>query len=135
MDLVLKKIAGKEQMAAESVFKDIQIFKGRPAGSVPRAMNYGYGRALAVSCFHCHVKDDWAKSEKKQKNIARDMSKMVAAINSDYIAKIEGLEQHPGPGGQMQPPVVNCSTCHRGSIHTSGIPGQPRGPRPGGGQR
>src|SRR5258706_11489195 len=70
MNVVLKKIAGKENVAAESVFKDIQIFKGRPAGSIPRAMNYGFGRALGASCFHCHSKDGWEKDQHK-KSIAR----------------------------------------------------------------
>ena len=133
MNVVMKSIAGKEQVPAESVFKDIQIFKGRPAGQIPRVMNYGFGRSLGVSCFHCHSKTDWAKDEKKQKRIAREMSKMAAAINSDYISKIEGLggDTPPGPGGEPRRPVVNCSTCHRGSIRTGegGGPPRPSGPR------
>ena len=159
MNEVLEKIAGKEQMAAESVFKDIQIFKGRPASSIPRAMNYGFGRSLGVSCYHCHAKGDWAKDDKKQKRIAREMFKMVMAINNDYLAKIEGLgdsrstaagpagpggQAGPGgpggaggpggPGGQDRRPVVNCGTCHRGSIHTNPDFGRMgAGPRSGGG--
>src|SRR6476661_4288700 len=82
MNEVLKNIAGKEQMAAESVFKDIKMLKGRRAGEIPRVMNYGFGRSLAVSCYHCHARNDWAKDEKKQKRIARDMIKMVAAVNT-----------------------------------------------------
>jgi hypothetical protein len=155
MKEVQKKIAGREQAPAESVFKDIQMFKGRPAGSIPTAMNYGFGRALGVSCFYCHAKNDWAKDEKKQKRIAREMGKMVAAINTDYLAKIEGLgdEGQGGPGGPGGPgggpggpgggpggpgaggfggprkPTVGCATCHRGSARpndrTGG--GPPRG--------
>ena len=133
MNEVMKKIAGREQAPAESVFKDIQIFKGRPAGDIPRIMNYGFGRSLAVSCFHCHSKTDWAKDEKKQKRIAREMSKMAAAINTDYIGKIDGLgEGRLGPDGQPMHPTVNCSTCHRGSIRTQSPMGGPGGPRPGG---
>jgi hypothetical protein len=131
MNEVMKSIAGKEQVAAESVFKDIQTFKGRPAGSIPRLMNYGFGRSLGVSCYHCHAKGDWAKDEKKQKRIARDMSRMTAAINSEYLAKIEGLrDSTQAGGGPDRGPTVNCSTCHRGSIH----PNPERGgmPRPGG---
>jgi hypothetical protein len=144
MKEVLKNIAGKEQMAAESVFKDIKLLKGRRAGEIPRVMNYGFGRSLGVSCYHCHARNDWAKDEKKQKRIARDMMRMVVAINTDYLSKIEGLgEDHPagapggpgGPGGDHRP-QVNCSTCHRGSIHTNpqmGMGGPPR--PPGGGER
>lgn len=134
MDEVMKSIAGKEQMPAESVFKDIQILKGRVAGDVPRVMNYGFGRSIGASCYHFHAKNDWAKDEKKQKRIAREMYKMVLAINTDYISKIEGLGDAP-PGAQPERgPTVNCSTCHRGSIHAGGGGGRggPGGPRPGG---
>lgn len=145
MNEVMKSIAGKEQMPAESVFKDIQSLKGRRAGDIPRVMNYGFGRSLAVSCYHCHAKNDWAKDEKKQKRIARDMMRMVAAINTDYLSKIEGLgESGPGMGGPGGPggpggmgerrPTVNCSTCHRGSIRASAELGRAGGaPRPPGG--
>ena len=133
MEVVMKSIAGKEQMAAESVFKDIQSLKGRRAGAIPRVMNYGFGRSLAVSCYHCHAKNDWAKDEKKQKRIARDMMKMVGAINADYISKIEGLGDHGGQGGGGQKPSVNCSTCHRGSIHAHPPTGGGGPPRPSGG--
>lgn len=125
MNQVMKSIAGKEGMAAESVFKDIQMFKGRRAGEIARIMNYGFGRSLAVSCFHCHAQNDWAKNEKKGKRIAREMGKMVGVINADHISKIEGLGENPD-----QKPTVNCSTCHRGSVETHGVPGQ----RPGGGR-
>jgi hypothetical protein len=138
MNVVMKSIAGKEQMPAESVFKDIQSMKGRPAGSIPRVMNYGFGRSLGVSCFHCHARNDWAKDEKKQKRIAREMLKMVLAINTDYISKIEGLGDEgqggQGQGGPERKPTVNCSTCHRGSIHPNPDMGRMGGgPRPGGG--
>ena len=131
MRVVMKQIAGKEQVAAESVFKDIQLLKGRPAGSIPQVMNHGFGRALAVSCFHCHSKDGWDKDHEKKK-IAREMMKMANGINTEYLAKIEGLGGgRTGPDGQPLKPTVNCSTCHRGSTRTQGIPGQ----RPPGGQR
>ena len=137
MNEVLKTIAGKEAMAAESVFKDIQIFKGRPAGSIPRVMNFGFGRSLGVSCFHCHARNDWAKDDKKQKRIAREMFKMVMAINDEHLARIEGLADPAqgvgSPGGPDRKPVVNCGTCHRGSIHTNPDWGRTGTPRPGGG--
>ena len=127
MKQVMKDIAGKEEMPAESVFKDIQILKGRKAGDIPRVMNYGFGRALAVSCYFCHAKNDWAKDEKKEKKIARAMSKMVSGINADYISKIDELVEK-GPDGQDRHPTVNCGTCHRGSSRMGGMGGA----RPGG---
>jgi hypothetical protein len=134
MNEVMKAIAGKEQMAAESVFKDIKSLKGRRAGDIPRVMNYGFGRSLAVSCYHCHAKNDWAKDEKKQKRIAREMMSMVGAINTDHISKIEGLgEPNAGTPGGPPKPQVNCSTCHRGSIRTQPPMGGGGPPRPSGG--
>jgi hypothetical protein len=140
MNDVMKRIAGREQMAAESVFKDIQALKGRRAGDIPRVMNYGFGRSLAVSCYHCHARDDWAADEKKQKRIARDMMRMVAAINTEHLEKIEGLGEGGRPGGPGGPggmgdrrPTVNCSTCHRGSIRANPEMGRGGPPRPPGG--
>jgi hypothetical protein len=122
MHEVLKSIVGKEKMPAESVFKDIKIFKGRPAGNIPLVMNYGFGRSIGTSCYHCHARNGWDKDEKKQKGIAREMFKMVMAINDEHLAKIEGLGepgQDPNSVGGPVRPTVNCSTCHRGSIHTN----------------
>jgi hypothetical protein len=126
----------RPEAPAESVFKDIQLFKGRAAGSLARAMNYGFGRSLGVSCFHCHEQDDWAKDGKKGKRIARDMMRMVGTINDEHLAKIEGLvEPAQAAGGQERRPTVNCSTCHRGSVRTN-PDARPvgAGPRPGGGR-
>src|SRR5678815_841638 len=50
-----KQIAGKENLPAEQVFKNIQILKGIPAGRLLRIMELGYSRSLGVNCTHCHV--------------------------------------------------------------------------------
>ena len=52
---VLRSIAGRENQPAESVFKNIKIFKGVPAGRLVNIMNMGFGRSLGVSCGFCHV--------------------------------------------------------------------------------
>jgi hypothetical protein len=108
MNEVLKRIAGRENAPAESVFRNIKLLKGVPAGRVPRIMNLGYGRSLGVRCAFCHVAGHWADDDKPQKQITRDMAAMVKAINTDFLPKIEHL--------QGKPPLVNCTTCHRGSI-------------------
>src|SRR5579863_4009181 len=48
MNAVLKQIAGRENLPAESVFKNIRISQGRTAGQLLRVMNLGFGRALGV---------------------------------------------------------------------------------------
>jgi len=103
-----KQIAGKENLPAEQVFKNIQILKGIPAGRLLRIMELGYSRSLGVNCTHCHVVDQWDKDDKPTKPIAREMSKMVQTINNDLLKPIKNLK---GPN-----PIINCTTCHRGQI-------------------
>jgi hypothetical protein len=107
MARVLRSIAGRENQPAESVFRNIKVLKGVPAGRVPRIMNLGYGRSLGVGCTHCHVPGQWASDEKPTKQIARDMVAMVEDINTRQLPKIANLKSPT--------PSVNCATCHRGS--------------------
>ena len=101
-------IVGHEKEPAEKVFKDIKILKGVPAGRLLAIMNFGYGRSLGVSCTHCHTAGEWDKSDKPQKEIAREMSRLSKAINTDLLPKIANLDS--------KKPVVNCTTCHRGEV-------------------
>jgi hypothetical protein len=100
-----REIAGREQEPAESVFNDIQLFKGRPAEQLLAIMEMGFSRSLGVDCAHCHDTKDWAADARPEKAIAREMSLMARELNR-RLAAIEGLESDP--------PVVNCTTCHRG---------------------
>src|SRR5687767_8905298 len=101
-----KSIAGKEEAPAETVFKNIQLFKGVPAARVLRIMEMGYARSLGVNCTHCHIPGAWEKDDKPTKQIAREMAGMVGAINNQHLKQIKNLKSAQ--------PVVNCTTCHRG---------------------
>jgi Photosynthetic reaction centre cytochrome C subunit len=101
-----KQIAGKEQMPAETVFKNIQFLKGVPAARLLAVMKIGYSRSLGVNCTHCHVVDQWEKDDKPTKQTARDMAQMVRTINNDLLKNIKNLKS--------EGPVINCTTCHRG---------------------
>ena len=101
-----KSIAGKEEAPAETVFKNIQLFKGMPAGRVLRIMELGYSRSLGVNCTHCHIPGAWEKDDKPTKQIAREMAAMAAAINNQHLKQIKNLKS--------ESPAVNCTTCHRG---------------------
>ena len=107
MNLVLQDIKGRENTPAESVFKDIKVLKGVPAGRLPRIMNLGWGRSLGVSCAHCHTENHWADNDKPQKQVARDMAAMVGKINNELLPAIKNLKS--------EKPIVNCTTCHRGA--------------------
>lgn len=103
-----EQIKGKENEPAEKVFKNIQSLKGVPAGRLLAIMSFGYARSLGVDCTHCHVPDKWESEDKNTKQIARDMSAMVAKINGELLKGIKNLKSAT--------PTVNCTTCHRGQI-------------------
>ena len=100
-------VKGRENAPVESVFRNLKVLGGFPASRLIPVMNLGWGRALGVSCTHCHVPGRWASDAKAPKAIARDMVRMGATI-SKALAGMEGLN-----GRQ---PIVNCTTCHRGSL-------------------
>ncbi|MEO5511147.1 MAG: photosynthetic reaction center cytochrome c subunit family protein [Longimicrobiales bacterium] len=120
------QIAGRENLPAEQVFKDIQLLQGTPANRMLAIMNVGYSRSLGVSCAHCHNTAAWESNERTQKKEARGMIRMVNMIN-------EGNKTIPEFGND--PPIVNCTVCHRGSrrpVRNMPAPGGARGGAPGG---
>jgi Photosynthetic reaction centre cytochrome C subunit len=112
---IKEAIAGKEKMNAEEVFKNIKIFKGRPAEQVLGTMENGWSKALGVSCSHCHNTNDWASEEKHDHEIARQMVGMTGKINDEVLAALPAYAQ------KERKPRIGCSTCHRGEAH----PGRP----------
>jgi hypothetical protein len=103
-----KQIAGQKDQPAETVFKNIKILTGVPAGRFLAIMQIGYSRSLGVSCAHCHTPGQWENDDKPAKRIARDMSKMSHTIIFDLLRNIDGLKDRE--------PLVNCTTCHRGQV-------------------
>jgi hypothetical protein len=120
--MVLRSIAGRENQPAESVFKNIKVLKGVPAGRLVNIMNMGFGRSLGVSCGFCHVPGKWDLDDKQEKNTARIMVTMVGAINREYLSKVPVDSGNP-------PATVNCFTCHRGMPKPMGPGGPPPGNR------
>ncbi|MBV9878982.1 MAG: c-type cytochrome [Gemmatirosa sp.] len=73
-----------------------------------------FTRALGVRCTYCHVGEegqplasyDFRSDEKPAKGTAREMLRMVAAINGEYLPKL---------ASRREPRIaVGCATCHRG---------------------
>ena len=112
-----KKIAGKESKPASEVFENIQIewFKTVPAERLLGIMNRGYSGALGVKCTHCHMEDDFASDDMREKQAAREMAAMHKAIN-DQLATMKHLE------GTPEDRFINCSTCHRGKVDPHDAP-------------
>ena len=74
----------------------------------------GFTRALGVRCTYCHVGTeaqplsayDFVTDEKPEKLKAREMLRMLSAINGDYLPKVPS---------RREPPIrVGCGTCHHG---------------------
>ncbi len=91
---------------AESVFKNIQVLKGVPADQLIPAMRF-ITASLGVECSYCHVPEHFEKDDKKLKQIARDMMRMMLTIDENSFA---GLRE------------VTCYSCHRGSPKPLGDP-------------
>jgi hypothetical protein len=119
---VLATIAGKEDMPAEQVFKNIRMLKGMPASRLLAIMNRGYSNSLGVSCSHCLVVGEYDREDKPTKQIARDMGAMVSTINGTLLQEIKNLKS-PNP-------TVNCSTCHNGRARPGAGSAAMAAPRP-----
>ena len=76
-----------------------------------------WSASLGVRCDFCHAPNadgkglDFASDAKPEKNMAREMYKMMDKINEKYFeAKKDSL-------GMMMKSGINCYTCHRGDSH------------------
>ena len=90
-------------------YKNVQIFKDIPAEQLPLAMQY-ITASLGVGCDFCHVTGPggaFDKDDKDTKKRARDMIKMVSAINT---TQFEGR------------PTIGCMSCHNGRSRPSRTP-------------
>jgi photosynthetic reaction center cytochrome c subunit len=101
--------------AAEE-FKNIQVLKNIPADQLIPTMQF-IGASLGVECEFCHVGREMDKDDKKAKKTAREMMRMMFAVNQNNFS------------GERE---VTCNTCHRGSIHPQAIPAiATEAPKPG----
>ena len=95
----------------------LENVKALPANISVRALvdtMAGFTRALGVRCTFCHVGSEnipidqynFVSDSLPAKNKAREMIRMVGAINGDHLTKLSGRRE-PAI-------VVTCATCHRG---------------------
>ena len=96
-----------------STFTNLQVLPktiSRP--ELIRTMR-GIATDLGVRCATCHVGPDnlegmdFASDEKRTKQVARTMLKMVQTINAEFVGTI--------PAGTSPRQTVTCATCHRGT--------------------
>jgi len=111
---MLEHIKGKEDMPAESVYKNIKIFKGMPAKRIPPMMVMNFSRSLGMRCSGCHKRGDFASDENKHKDVARAMWTMQQDINQKYLPDMKIDDDQP---------TVSCWSCHRGNHEPEVNPG------------
>jgi hypothetical protein len=118
-------------------FKNLKVLPKNISGENLHKVMEDWEHSLGVHCNFCHARNeetkkiDWASDAKPEKEMARDMYKMMNKINQKYFhAKKDSL-------GMIMQSGVNCNTCHRGTAHPEvtvpdgkGPGGQP-GPPPG----
>lgn len=93
-----------------------KTWNGRQVGALMQT----FTESLGVQCSYCHAEDpnapppapgqnprlDYSLDTKKEKDVARDMIKMVMSINDSTKSL--------GDAATPQPEKVSCFTCHRG---------------------
>lgn len=89
--------ASSKDERAEQKYKNIQLLRGIPSERLMKVM-FAFKSSLGVDCTYCHIKDQFEKDDKPQKQTARKMIQLVRDTN----AKLGGIGR------------VTCFTCHRG---------------------
>jgi photosynthetic reaction center cytochrome c subunit len=106
-------VAAPTEKTVEQTKKNIKVLNGLPDSQLIPVMNF-MSASLGVRCNYCHLntegKWDFVSDEKPEKNTAREMIKMVLAVNKDTFR------------GNTE---VSCYTCHRGRTNPASVPGLP----------
>jgi hypothetical protein len=88
------------------VFKNLQVLNDTPSDLLLPSMQF-ITSSLGVHCEYCHVEKAFEKDDKKPKQTAREMMRMMRAINDE---RFQGNQN------------VTCYTCHRGSPKPLTVP-------------
>jgi hypothetical protein len=96
---------------------NLQVWpKDAPRAQVIQTMQ-AFNESLGVECSYCHVPNDFASDEKREKRIARQMILLRDAINvmmGAIVEKPAGAGPTAGDGQPGAPVRVLCRSCHRG---------------------
>lgn len=88
------------------VFKNLKVLNDTPSELLLPSMEF-ITSSLGVHCEYCHVEKAFEKDDKKPKQTAREMMRMVAEINHTTFQGKQG---------------VTCYSCHRGSPKPLTVP-------------
>ncbi|HWM91326.1 MAG TPA: c-type cytochrome [Thermoanaerobaculia bacterium] len=100
--------ASAQEQTAGQAYKNIKVLKDMPASQLMPVMHL-MRASLGTRCDFCHVAEGnrYELDTKPEKETAREMIRMVLAINKDNFK------------GQAR---VTCNTCHRGQEHPVHVP-------------
>jgi photosynthetic reaction center cytochrome c subunit len=93
------------QMAAVA-YKNVQVLKDIPSDQLLPSMRF-ISASLGVQCSYCHVENHFESDAKKPKQSAREMMRMMLAIDKNIFK------------GNRE---VTCYSCHRGSLRPESAP-------------
>jgi photosynthetic reaction center cytochrome c subunit len=91
---------------AGTVFKNIQVLKAISSDQLIPTMRF-ISASLGVECGYCHVPNAFEKDDKKPKQVARNMMRMMFAIDKNSF---EGNRE------------ITCYSCHKGSTKPDATP-------------
>ena len=94
------------------VFKNLKVLNNTPSDQLLPSMQF-ITSSLGVHCDYCHVEKAFDKDDKRPKQTARQMMRMVEEINNTQFKSVQ---------------KVSCYTCHRGSPKPLTIPVIPSTP-------
>ena len=99
-----------QEKTVEQVQKNIKVLTGMPQSQLIPVMNF-FAASMGRRCNFCHVNKngqwDYVSDEKPEKDMAREMIKMVLDVNKTTFK------------GSLE---VSCFTCHRGRNQPQSIP-------------
>jgi hypothetical protein len=102
----MQHVSAASPKTAGEEFKNLQVLKNIPGDELIPSMQF-ISASLGVECEFCHDERDKSKDDKKTKQTAREMMRMMQAINQNNFS------------GKQE---VTCNTCHRGSVLPQAIP-------------
>ena len=100
--------------------QNARVFPADTGGQRLRMAMLTFSAALDVTCSHCHVgsedvplqERDFASDANPNKDIARNMIRMLRQLNTETLPNVAGLTD----------PRVTCYTCHRGAREPARAP-------------
>jgi hypothetical protein len=87
----------------QRLFVSVIVAIAQAALGAPSPHADRYNKALGVECTHCHIEDRWNDESKPQFATARNMARMVEALNGDQLRDIGEVSCWTCHGGQAKP--------------------------------